>query len=84
MIPSGRLTSILHIVLPDLTGGLGRNPSPTHLCYPRILLSNLLTGLIETESLLLPLLGSLSLHNKNETTSLRKEHAFGVGNQVIF
>jgi len=82
-IPSGRSTSILHIVLLDLTKDIVRNPSPTYIRHPPIPLSNLITGLIGTESILLPLLNSLSLCNKTEMTSLRKEHAFGVGKQDI-
>ena len=83
-IPSEELIGTLHIILLDSTRNLVLNPSPTHLHHPRIPLSNLITGLIGTENLLLPLGDSLSLRNKNEMTSLRKEHASGVGNQVMF
>jgi len=85
MIPSTRSTSILHIILLDLTRNLVRNPSlTTILCHPRTPIPNLNIGLIGTESLLPLLLDSLSLCNKNERTSQRKEHAFDVGNQVMF
>jgi len=83
-IPSEELTGTLHIILLDRTRNLVRNPSPTHLYHTQIPLSNLIIGLIRTASLILPLLDLLSLRNKHETTLLSKEHAFGVGNQVIF
>ena len=84
-IPLGRSTSILHIVLSDLTKNLVRNPSLTTILYhPRIPLSNLITGLIGTESLVSLLLDSLRLHNKNEMKLQTKKHAFAIGNQVIF
>jgi len=76
-------TRIHHIVLQDLTTDLVCNPSLTHLRHLRILLSNLITGLIGTGSLPPHHLDLCHLRKRSVRNLLKMEAASGVRKQDI-